>query len=126
VSTAAYDFRRHDRASNKEYLMAIWGRLKQELDRASRVAQGAIDEGRVRLEVFRARQRADRAAQTLGYAVHRARTEGRELSTEEYERHASEITRAEAEIARLESQLSGLRRRTPADTAPTAHPPATT
>ena len=95
--------------------MAIWGRLKQELDRASRVAQGAIDEGRVRLEVFRARQRADRAAQALGYVVHR-----------EYERYGSEITRAEAEIDRLESQLSDLRRRAPADAAPTAQPPATT
>ena len=106
--------------------MAIWGRLKEELDRASRVAQGAIDEGRVRLEVFRARQRADRAAQTLGYAVYRARKEGRELSTDESERLASEITRAEAEIERLESQISELRRRTPADVGPTAHPPATT
>jgi hypothetical protein len=105
--------------------MAIWGRLRQELDRASRVAQGAIDEGRVRLEVFRARQRADRAAQALGYAVYRARKEGRDLSTDEHERHASEITRAEAEIERLESQLSELRRSTPADTRPTAHPPAT-
>jgi hypothetical protein len=106
--------------------MPIWGRLKVELDRASRVAQGAIDEGRARLEVFRARQRADRAAQALGYAVHRARKEGRELPTDEYERHASEISRAEAEIERLESQLSALRRRTPADSGPTAYPPATT
>jgi predicted RNase H-like nuclease (RuvC/YqgF family) len=105
--------------------MAIWGRLKQELDRASRVAQSTIDEGRVRLEVFRARQRADRAAQTLGYAMHRARNEGRELSTEDYERYASEIRSAEAEIERLETQLSELRRRTPADSAPTAQPPAT-
>jgi hypothetical protein len=106
--------------------MAIWGRLKQELDRASRAAQGAIDEGRVRLEVFRARQRADRAAQALGYAVHRTRMEGRELSTDEYQRYASEITHAEAEIERLEGQLAGLRTRTPADARPTAQPPATT
>jgi hypothetical protein len=106
--------------------MPIWGRLKQELDRASRVAQDAIDEGRVRLEVFRARQRADRAAQALGYAVHRARKDGRELSAEEYERRSAEVARSEAEIERLESQLSGLRRRPPADTGPTAHPPATT
>jgi hypothetical protein len=106
--------------------MPIWGRLKQELDRASRAAQGAIDEGRVRLEVFRARQRADRAAQTLGYAVYRARKEGRDMPTEEYERDASEISRAEAEVERLESQLADLRRRTPADVNTTAHPPATT
>ena len=105
--------------------MAIWGRLRQELDRASRAAQGAIDEGRVRLEVFRARQRADRAAQTLGYAVHRARKDGRELSVDEYERSSGEITRAEAEIARLESQLADVRGRAPADGGTTAQPPAT-
>ena len=106
--------------------MAIWGRLRQELDRASRAAQGAVDEGRVRLELFRARQRADRAAQALGYAVYRARKEGRELSTDEYGRHAADMTRTEAEIDLLESQLSELGRQTPADAAPTAQPPATT
>ncbi len=106
--------------------MAIWGRLKHELDRASRVAQGAIDEGRVRLEVFRSRQRADRAAQALGYSVFRARKEGRELSAEDFERHTAEIARGAAEIDRLESQLSRLRRRPPSDTGTTDQPPATT
>jgi hypothetical protein len=104
--------------------MAIWGRLKQELDRASRVAQGAIDEGRVRLEVFRARQRADRAAQALGYTVHRARKDGRDLSLEEYERHTAEMSRLEAEIARLESQLADLHRRPSGETGATSQPPA--
>jgi hypothetical protein len=105
--------------------MAIWGRLKQELDRASRAAQGAIDEGRVRLEVFRARQRADRAAQVLGYAVHRARKESREVPVTELDRLSAEITNAEQEIARLESQLADVRRHAPAADAPTANPPAT-
>ena len=89
--------------------MVIWGRLKHELDRASRVAQEAIDEGRVRLEVFRARQSADRAAQALGYALHRARKDGADLLQEAYERHAAEIDRREAEIERLERQLADLR-----------------
>jgi hypothetical protein len=104
--------------------MAIWGRLKQELDRASRAAQGAIDEGRIRLEVFRARQRADRAAQTLGYAVHRARKESRELDSTELDRLSAEIAVAEAEIARLEAQLADSGRH-PADAPPPTHPPAT-
>jgi hypothetical protein len=89
--------------------MAIWGRLKQELDRASRAAAGAIDEGRVKLEVFRLRQRADKAAQTLGYAVYRARQEGRELAATEYDAAARDITEAQSEIARLEAQLTDLR-----------------
>jgi hypothetical protein len=104
--------------------MAIWGRLKQELDRASRAAQGAIDEGRVRLEVFRARQRADRAAQALGYGVHRARRDGRELAAEEYDRLLAEIAQAEAEIERLEAQIAEARHRPSGDTG-AAQPPAT-
>ena len=103
--------------------MAIWGRLKQELDRASRVAQGAIDEGRVRLEVFRARQRADRAAQTLGYAVYRARKNAADLPVDDYDRHAADLGRAEAEIERLERQLEDLRGQRSSDTAVTTSPP---
>jgi hypothetical protein len=102
--------------------MPMWGRLKQELDRASRAAQGAIDEGRVRLEIFRARQRADREAQLLGYAVYRARKEARELSPAEQEHHDAEIRRAEDEIERLESQLADLRARPAADGAASPHP----
>jgi uncharacterized protein YceH (UPF0502 family) len=104
--------------------MPIWGRLKQELDRASRAAQGALDEGRVRLEVFRARQRADRAAQTLGYAVHRAARAGSSLQADEQERFSADIARAEAEIERLESQLADVRRRPPADQGVTASAPS--
>jgi hypothetical protein len=105
--------------------MAIWGRLKQELDRASRAAQGAIDEGRVRLEVFRARQRADRAAQVLGYAVHRARKESREVPVGDLDRLSGDITSAEQEISRLESQLADVRRHAPSEDSPTTSPPAT-
>ena len=54
--------------------MALWNKLRTELDRAGRVAQDALDEGKLRLEIFRARQLVDRAAQSLGYAVYRART----------------------------------------------------
>ena len=49
--------------------MPIWDRLKSELDRAGRAAQGALDEGRIQLEAFRAKQRMDKAAQAIGYAV---------------------------------------------------------
>ena len=46
--------------------MALWNRVKEELDRAGKAAQGALDEGKIRLEAFRARQLADKAAQALG------------------------------------------------------------
>ena len=83
--------------------MALWNRLREELDRAGRVAQSAIDEGRLRLDLLRARQSADRFAQRLGYAVYRARQAGTELTAEEYTAHSSNIASAEAEVSRLQT-----------------------
>ena len=85
--------------------MPLWDKLKTELDRAGRVAQGALDEGKLRLEVFRVRQLADKAAETLGYAVYRARAAGGELDAESYRRLAITLEGHEAEAARLEKQL---------------------
>ena len=86
--------------------MAIWGKLKDELDRAGRAAQKAVDEGKVRLDLMRARQRADRAAQGLGYAVYQARKTGGDLTAEQYHRLAAELTAAESEVKTLETQLT--------------------
>ncbi|HEU4643075.1 MAG TPA: hypothetical protein VFS44_11520 [Gemmatimonadaceae bacterium] len=107
--------------------MALWNRLKQELDRAGHVAQGALDEGRVRLDAFRAKQLADKAAQALGWAVYRARQRGQELDVEIYARLSSTIAGHEAEAARLEQQIDAMaaarRARRPAASHP-GHPPA--
>ena len=80
--------------------MALWDRVRTELDRAGRVAQDAFDEGRLRLEMLRARRQADGAAQRLGYAVHRAKRETRELGEEEYLTLSRAIESAEAEVER--------------------------
>ena len=56
--------------------MALLDKLRQELDRAGRSAQRALDEGRLRLDLFRARQSVDRFAQRFGYAVFRAKKAG--------------------------------------------------
>jgi hypothetical protein len=86
--------------------MAIWNALKRELDKAGQVAQGALDEGKLRLESHRAKQRAEAAAASLGFAVYRARTEGGELETERYTVLAANIATAEAEVARLEREIA--------------------
>lgn len=86
--------------------MPLWDKLKNELDRAGKVAQGALDEGKLRLEVFRVRQLADRAAETLGYAVYRARAAGSELDSESYARLAAALSAHETEAARLEARLA--------------------
>jgi hypothetical protein len=80
--------------------MALWDRVRTELDRAGRVAQQAFDEGRLRLEMLRARRQADGAAQRLGYAVYRARRESRQLADNEYAALARAIEAAEAEVER--------------------------
>ena len=85
--------------------MAIWDKLKTELDRAGKVAQNALDEGKVRLEAFRTRQLADKAAQAVGYAVYRAHQSGTELDPETSARLMATLATHEAEAARLEAQL---------------------
>lgn len=85
--------------------MAIWDKLRTELDRAGKVAQGAIDEGKLRLEVFRARQLVDRAAQSLGYAVYRSRT-GKETPNDLLVARLVDAVRArEEELAELEERM---------------------
>ncbi len=91
--------------------MPIWDKVKQELDRAGRVAQDALDEGRIRLDAFRARQHADKAAETLGYAVFRARSAGSDLDAPTYERMSATLAQHEAEATRLEAQLDAIQGR---------------
>ena len=88
--------------------MAIWDKLKTELDRAGKAAQNALDEGKVRLEAFRTRQLADKAAQALGYAVYRAKQSGAELDPESYARLSATLATHETEASRLEQQLRDL------------------
>ena len=90
--------------------MAIWNSLKRELDKAGQVAQDALDEGKLRLESHRAKQRAESAAASLGFAVYRARAAGGELATERYSVLASTLAGAEAEVARLEALIAELRK----------------
>jgi hypothetical protein len=102
--------------------MAIWDKLKSELDRAGRAAQSALDEGKIRLEVFRVRQLADKAAQALGYAVYRARQESKELDADTYARLSSTLAAHEAEAARLETKLKEAEAKPPADAPPPSSP----
>jgi hypothetical protein len=93
--------------------MALLDRLKQELDRAGKVAQDAFDDGKTRLEAFRTRQLADKAAQSLGYAVYRAKKSGRDLDAATYDRLAATLETHDSEAARLEADIE-LKRQQPA------------
>ena len=107
--------------------MPLWNRVKQELDRAGKVAQDALDEGRIRLEAFRSRQLADKAAQALGYALYRARAGGGDLDADSYERLRATLARHETEASRLETTLEQMarERRGPGHAIVPASPPPT-
>ena len=85
--------------------MALLDRLKQELDRAGRVAQEAFDDGKTRLEAFRTRQLADKAAQALGYAVYRSRKGGSDLDAATYDRLSATLETHDSEAAKLEAEI---------------------
>lgn len=108
--------------------MALWDKVKQELDEAGKVARDAIDEGRIRLDAFRARQQADKAAQALGYATYRAKASNTEVDPDTSARLQAALEKHEREAARLELLLedTASRRKAkggrPAD-APASPPP---
>ena len=83
--------------------MAIWDELKDGIDKANRVAQDALDEGKTRMDARRARQAADKAAEALGYAVFRAWEHGRDLEPESLDRMARALRDHEQEAARLDA-----------------------
>jgi hypothetical protein len=97
--------------------MGLWDKLSQELDRAGKVAQSALDEGKIRLEAFRARQLADKAAQALGYAVYRAHESGIELDAETRDRLMRTLAEHESEAKSLEEKLEEIAKTRRAGTA---------
>lgn len=104
--------------------MAFIDKLKEELDRAGRAAQGALDEGKTRLEAFRTRQLADKAAQALGYAVFRAKQSGSEIDADTYSRLAATLATHDAEASKYEADLEAKRAEHRADTKPADKPAA--
>ena len=98
--------------------MGLFDKLSNELRNAGKAAQGAIDEGKVRLEIFRVRQLADKAAQALGYAVHKAKKEGRDLDIDTQARLLATLTEHETEATRLENELATHRAPPPKSDAP--------
>jgi hypothetical protein len=85
--------------------MSILNKLKTELDRAGRAAAGALDEGKLRLEAFRARQLADKSAEALGYAVYRAKKAGQDLDAATLQRLYDALDARELEVASLEARM---------------------
>lgn len=85
--------------------MALWDKLKVELDRAGRAAQGALDESKLRLEAFRARQLADRAAQSLGWAVYHAHVRGEPLPDAARQRMIDAVAERDRQVTNIEAKI---------------------
>jgi hypothetical protein len=87
--------------------MPLWDKLRTELDRAGKAAQHAVDEGKLRLEAMRARQFADKAAQALGYAMHRDAAGLQALDSPTRERLVKAVSDRLDDVAKLEDRLRG-------------------
>ncbi|HEY0931488.1 MAG TPA: hypothetical protein VGE27_16315 [Gemmatimonas sp.] len=86
--------------------MALWDKVKQGIDKAGKAAQDVFDEGKLRLDAYRAREQADKAAEALGYAVFRALEAGSELDAEARTRLMDSLRAKDAEARRMETDLA--------------------
>jgi len=89
--------------------MAIWDKVKQGIDKAGKAAQDVFDEGKLRLDAYRAREQADKAAEALGYAMFRAADAGGELEADARDRLMAALRLQDAEARRLETELAAAR-----------------
>ncbi len=86
--------------------MAIWDKVKQGIDKAGKAAQDVFDEGKLRLDAYRARELADKAAETLGYAVFHAAESGGELDADARSRLMAALREREDEARKMEKELA--------------------
>ncbi len=91
--------------------MALWDKVKQGIDKAGRAAQDVFDDGKLRLDAYRAREQADKAAEALGYALFRATEAGGELDASARERLMAALRTRDEDARRLETELANERAR---------------
>ena len=91
--------------------MALWDKVKQGIDKAGKAAQDVFDEGKLRLDAYRAREQADKAAEALGYALFRAAEAGGDLDADARQRLMSALRARDEEARRLETELANERAR---------------
>lgn len=85
--------------------MSIFSRLNTELENLGRRASAALDEGRLQIELMRARRRRDNAAKDLGMIAYH-REKGVEQDQRRVDALVLRIGDLETQIAALEAQLA--------------------
>ncbi len=89
--------------------MAIWDKVKEGIDKAGKAAQDVFDEGKLRIDAYRAREQADKAAEALGYAVFRAADAGGELAADARDRLIAALRAQDTDARRMETELAAAR-----------------
>jgi hypothetical protein len=102
--------------------MALWEKVREGIDKAGKAAQDVFDEGKLRLEAYQARERADKAAEALGYAVFRAGVAGHDLDPDARERLVTALRERDDEARRLEDALAAARAAAPGPAHPGSGP----
>jgi hypothetical protein len=84
--------------------MGILDKVSHGIDRAAKATEGALEEGKLRIAAYKARQRADKKAETLGYAVARPRAQGQEADPLAINMLVDAVNAADAEASSLEAR----------------------
>lgn len=88
----------------------LFDRLNQELEAFGKKAQAALDEGKLQIELMRARKRRDNAARDLGLLVYR-RERGGEVEPRRIDALFLRLDDLEAEVTRLQGLVADARRK---------------
>ena len=88
--------------------MSLMDRIAGELQMLGKKANQALDEGKLRVDLLRARRRMDAAARDLGYVTYR-QAKGKGAPEGEIASLTRRITEAEAEVARIRAAIDKIR-----------------
>ncbi len=86
--------------------MALWDKVKQGIDKAGKAAQDVFDEGKLRIDSYRAREQADKAAEALGYAIFRAQEAGGSLDADAQARLMTALRERDENARKMEKELA--------------------
>ena len=103
----------HDSPEDAMSNSTLFDRLNHELEVFGRKAQAALDEGKLQIELMRARKRRDNAARDLGLLVYR-RERGGEVEPRRVDALYLRLDDLVADVTRLEGLVDARRKPEPA------------
>lgn len=95
----------------------LFDRLNHELEAFGKKAQAALDEGKLQIELLRARKRRDSAARDLGMLIFR-KERGGEVEVRRIDALLLRLDDLDAAVGRIERQITEAKAQRPAASAP--------